>query len=356
MSEGFLYEPRSFWSTQSVTPSINGITRVQLPKRHFYNGERWPIQIKRVAVMALNYPLMEANAGNPSQASTLINEVGVAISVPQRYHLNSRRFALMAALMPRPTWAPLAPPVAVPGPFQPSSLWGQSMLKLDKAIFLPRMGSIEWSLSASTSRGGGTSMPEATMLYQEEGGLFAGSARTFRSQLATLNNTVFVPANSEERWPYPKTDGVAGGAPDVLSTNFWPPANHFNAQIFNRQESTRAGSTKITDLRCMIDQRNADLSAFNNGVTEQQTPLSMRVGTRIRTVNAGTKTWWWRPGAPMALTFDHITPANVYQLPEMITLGPGEQLDVELEFPQVQNTENDMQVAIALNGYAAIEG
>jgi hypothetical protein len=232
------------------------------------------------------------------------------------------------------------------------------MLKLDKPIYLPRMGSIEWSLSASTSRGGGSTMPEATMLYQEEGGLFAGSARTFTSRLATLNGGVFVPANSEERWPYPKTDGVAGGAPDLLSRNFWPPANHFNAQIFNRQESTRAGSTKITDMRCFIDQRQWDDESFTGlGVAgTPQTPYSMRLGTRIRTVNSGTKTWWWRPGAPMALTFDHITPANVYELPELITLGPGEQIDVELEFPQVQETQNDMQVAIALNGYAGIEG
>lgn len=348
MSEGILYEPRSFWSIQTQTPSITEVERVLLPKRHFFNGERWPIQINRLAVLGVNYSFVEATAA-PNQASSVINRVRIAIAAPQRYHLNSKRFALTADISPRPTWMPQ---VGLVGADEPSSLWGQSMLKFDRPVRIPRMGSIEWSLSAMTNNVNASTNPVATMLYQEAGGsIWPGQARTFEATLRALQGP-FIQPNSEERWPFVDTEGILGSL-GFNTRNWWPPETHFNAQIFDRQESTRDGSTELTDMRVFIDQREYDEEIFN---TAKPNAVSTKIGSRVRTTNGGSNTWWWRPGAPLALTFDHITPANVYWLKDPITLGPGDQLDVELEFPQVPSTENDMQVGVSLNGFAAIEG
>ncbi len=93
-------------------------------------------------------------------------------------------------------------------------------------------------------------------------------------------------------------------------------------------------------------------------------PASLRMGSRVRTTNAGSGEDWWRPGAPLALTLDTITPAAVFMLPFPITLTPGDTLDVELVIPGVPppavlpplEVQRAYNVGISLNGWAAIEG
>jgi hypothetical protein len=167
-----------------------------------------------------------------------------------------------------------------------------------------------------------------------------------------------------EKWPYPPDASFAPDAAPAGGSQWWPPEQTFDGRQFDAQESTRSGSTKLTDLRVHIDQRLYDTAMQTAFATpEQPTPMSLRTGTRIRLVNGGTKAWWWRPGAPLALVFDHITPANVYELPEPITLGPEEHLEVELLFPAAfpQPDEEPLEptayhLGVSLNGYAAIEG
>jgi hypothetical protein len=258
------------------------------------------------------------------------------------------------------------------------------MLRLDKPLYLPQQASIEWDLSAHTPWSSpvaaetSTVLPRAVQLYQESGGnVWPGSARTtppkvrppaFRSgfdlQFMSALAVSGIPANPSESWPYPPDASFDPASPPVGgSGGFWPPEQTFNARQFDAQESTRSGSTCITDLRCHIDQRAYDVAmqgAF--GPTPfQPTPMSLRTGTRIRLVNGGTKAWWWRPGAPLALVFDAITPANVYELPEPITLGPEEHLEVEVVFPGSFPGDPVLQptayhLGLSLNGYAAIEG
>ena len=56
-----------------------------------------------------------------------------------------------------------------------------------------------------------------------------------------------------------------------------------------------------------------------------------------------------------------MTPAQVYKFPTPITLGPGDNLEVELQTPEAVTIGGNLieplyQVGIGMCGYAAIEG
>jgi hypothetical protein len=114
----------------------------------------------------------------------------------------------------------------------------------------------------------------------------------------------------------------------------------------------------FTDLRCFIDQRLYDQRLCAQfGAASRPSPLALRTGTRIRTTGTGSQNYWWRPGAPLALVFDHITPALVMRLSDPITLPPQDQLDVEMEFPGVPGSaDTNFHVGVSFNGFATIEG
>ncbi len=398
MTEGLLYEPRSFWSIANV--ALDGaefIQTVRLPREHFFNGERWPIQIKRIALAAINYGFIEPPPGplpgNPTAYHEGANNISVldfAISVPQRWHVSSKSPAGAAVVTPRPRWEPRprADAGAIVANSRASSLWGMSMLKCDKPLIIPEQGTIEWDLTSHSPWAVDVPNNEtdalfipgysrATLLYQEVGGnVWPGSARTspgpvgsFRPgfELRPFDRTriAALPADPPEKWPFPPdaTFDPAVVPLETGSTTFWNPDAHFGGRAFDAQESTRSGSTEISDLRCHIDQRFYDSAmqiAFNT--PNQPSPLSLRTGSRIRTVNGGSNAWWWRPGAPLALTFDYHTPAVVYELKQEITLGPEEHLEVEVFVPpafvegQETREPSAYHLGISVNGYAAIEG
>jgi hypothetical protein len=378
-TDGVIYEPRSLWSIAYVQSAPTAPTRFRLDKRHFYNGERWPIQINRIALAAINYVFATIPGDDQiAESASVINRIRFMISVGQRYYFNSKNFISAGALAPRPTWMPQ--PMLLPGDatILRSSLWGQCNLTFDKPLEIPRTGTIEWGLSMHTpwfddeDDDVESEALAAWLLYQESGGnLWPGSARARQVALHPYTGPT-VP--SIESWPYPPDQFGTGAPPAGIGRpNWWAPEGNFPAagrggQIaglgasFAEQESTRSGSTVITEMRTYIDQLNYDAEVDDDFIDDVPTsPLSLRTGCRVRSANAGSKTWWWRPGAPLALVFDTITPACVYKLPEPITLRPGEQLDVEMEFPPsitigevTQETEYHM--GISFNGFAAIEG
>lgn len=379
MAAGLLYEPRSLWSIANVAGS--GIAqRLELQRTHFYNGERWPITLKRIALCGVNYLLQGAPLDlmpiGFNETSAVISRTRVKISSPGRYHFTSKRtFVLDAAMAPKSTAQP--PTQLTPGDpgevatYLPSSLWGQCMLKPDYPLYIPRRGAIEWALSAHTPFPAEQLPPNdipqdvtatAWMLYQQEGGLFSGSARSQQVTLFPFVGDLSQP-NPQERWPYP-ADGYGAGVPPAgtpTSADWWSPQSRFPAggpRGFTSQEDVRDGSSKIIGLRTFIDQRLYDqrlVAQFTNVV--RPSPLSLRTGCRIRTQGIGSQTWWWRPGAPLALVFDHVTPALVMDLPEPFTLPPQGQLDVEMEIPAIsQDYTSTFHVGISFNGFATIEG
>ncbi len=385
MTEGLLYEPRSLWSIANVVAGA-GLQTVRFDKRHFYNGERWPIEIRRMVLSGINYTLADtvdtggawaADVG-ANESAAVINRMRIELSVPQRYHLNSKRRPLVASLAPRPRFGP-EPGSTYATP--PSSLWGQCYLNFDKPLILPRTATIEWNLSAYTpfaSDDGDSDQGvpvQATMLWQEEGGLNPGSARSRRVQLQPYTGDLSQP-DPLDKWPYPADgygSGIPGAGAGVASTDWWGGLSRFpaaggentpapvqpatNQGSFASQESTRAGSTRLLGMRTHIDQIAYDDAYIVQNSGNQPSPLSTRIGTQVHTVNGGSNTEWWRPGAPLCLVLDTHTPASVFELAVPITLGPGEQLEVQIEVPANHPTfQTTYHLGVAFNGFAAIEG
>lgn len=400
--EGILYEPRSLWSIANVVVPATQSTplRTTLNRQHFTNRTRWPMTLKRVALTAVNYTFSDlldpfavgANTLFMFQAAAVVQVISLSISAPQRYNLNAKSVINSATCAPRPTWDPPKPGQIVAGDLFPftAALTNTSQLMFDHPLYIPRTAAVEWQLSALSPvvLGVGSEGPdpelqaprtadaaEVTMLYQESGGMFFGSARQHR-----YNPQPWVPpgglplspaASTEERWPFPP-DLISGLDPFVAlpgTADWWDPKGLFSAKAFKNQNSTRDGATKITDMRVAIDQFFYDLTvanAFGNVyplVTQIPVvaPLSTRLGTRVRNVDCGSGAWWWRPGAPLALVFDAKTPALVYDLPEAITLEPGDTLDVEMTMPPnpIQGAGGSAltyHIGVSFNGYSPIEG
>jgi hypothetical protein len=221
-----------------------------------------------------------------------------------------------------------------------------------------------------------TSAVEVAMLYQEAGGMFFGNGRvhTYRARPYGGQPALNPFADFPDKWPYPPDLFSAAFLYNLLPgiPNWWDPLGDFNAKKFKEQEATRQGSTCITDMRAMLNQTGYDAqviaaftAAFGYAPTQKLAPLATRMGTRVKTVGCGSEAWWWRPGAPLALVFDAMSPGLVYDLPEEITLMPGDTLDVEMIFPPnvvTFGSESPVQptvpvhMGVSFNGYAPIEG
>ncbi|UCC73996.1 MAG: hypothetical protein JSV86_05415 [Gemmatimonadota bacterium] len=371
---GLIYEPRSFWSILSVTPPAQGGDPAGLvatfDREHFRNGTRHPIVLKRFALAAIGYALRgndnaaAPNALNYRNSAAIINECFLHISVPGRQEYSRERLRL-STWTPLPTGEPPGPPgTAFSGP------WGVCVMDFDHPLVLPQNGNLELDFTGVIVPGavfnpGDQIQPALSIAVKEQGGLFAGDSRIVVRQLiqATRGQTPFDP---EGAVPPFDAFGVDPNPPSFANgiQGIWAPQTRFSARAFNQQNPNRGGAASLLGVRAHIDQIDWDTTFVANlGGANLLAPLSMKMGTRIRTVDSGTKMWWWRPGAPMCLVFDKMTPAQVYELPLPITLGPGDTIELELQIPDgalvgsppafVRPVTN---IGVSFNGFAAIEG
>jgi hypothetical protein len=380
---GIWYEPRSLWAVGGASPQAGEVlSNLVLSREHFRNPGPYPIVFERLAIAAINYPFRVSPVGVtnyvPNGAGTEILN-GQALfqwNAPQRQNY-SRKSIVTATARPKPTSEPQPKGGA-------GSLYGQCRLNFKKPLYLPRTGSIETRLSSiqdfSFDDGGGRinvlgnasidSLP-ATVAYLEAGGLFAGSART-KSMPVQVSRAAggfnAIPQQNEDGWPWPlppqlQNPTTPNGVP------FWAPQSTFSATEFDRQEATRSGSTKILGMSVAIDQVEYDQAwlstPFAGGpiVPGRVAPVSQSVGISARVTNGGGGgAHWWRPGAPIALVLDSITPAVVYELDEAVTLGPGDTFDMQVKIPGLAFEGGDRTLAerftlgISLNGFAVIKG
>jgi hypothetical protein len=363
---GIWYEPRSLWSIANVSTANTGFRAFEnMEPEHFRNGTRWPIVIDRVAFCGVNYPFDRPDTAfaAPSDAaqSAVVNKCGALVSAPFRQHY-SKNQGTLAAYRPSPTGEP-ASVNALDGP-----LFGVTRLDFAKPLLMPQFGTLEMRLSSVfdfafggvdvLSNAGVTSLP-ASIVWQERGYTrsFPGNGRTFDFELPVAAQPN-MPAPGYEGWPYPLTPGIADALVDN-GVRFWSPNAIFDAQRFNAQESSRSGSNYFQSVAVALDQLDYDaaLQAAPFNGDGKVAPVSMRVGCAARSVNGGSTDDWWRPGAPLALVLDTITPAVVYRLPQPITLSPGDVLDVEVAAPGLTfATAESYQIGVSFNGYAPIEG
>jgi len=371
-----LYEPRAFWSVARVdTASAQPRPpfTVRLPANDFLNGEKYPVTLTKVLVAPINYTFSRYSDPNPTLTAANFRNCGVAavefprvvVSAPQRqYYLRNPGHPQVTT--PRPSDTPNNPGAAFGTPDYASSLWGLTRWQFDKPMIIPRLGDLEFDLSTFTlppGLAGPPVDPRATLHFEEVGGnLFGGNARQSQQiNLKSYNNTL----GGTPPFP-PDGFGPSAYLQSILAT--WPSDQRFSAKRYAAENPSSDGSIPVTAFSVMIDQIVYDFGINEGGPGvlpnpgSVVTPLSLRVAARARMRNGGTGSWWWRQGAPLALVCPTITPAQVYDLPEPITLGPGDRLDLEVTAPgpvaipeQEQVTNSVYQLGVSLCGYASIE-
>lgn len=377
MLEGFLYEPRAFWSVGRLALTAQTTTRprtqVSLNREHFYNGEKYPITLPYVLISAVGYVFDQYS--EPGQAITTRNfrndnvaqlDFGqLRIAARQRQHYAKIPISTQG-LIPRPRWEPGAPedPAAVI-PAAASSLYNCYRWEYDAPMVIPARGDLEYALSTYLFPGNGfqneLNATHAQILFTELGtGPFGSNARV--SNRFEISPTSTPVSWQDELWA---ADGFGAQVPvqPPPIPGVWNADIGFRAKDYAHQNKTSDGSIPVAGVKVAIDQRLYDASitsakpAVGAGIISS---LGSKIGTRARTRHGGTGAWWWRPGAPLALVSPHRTTAWVLELRRPITLGPGDSLEVDLTFPDAptvgQTTAFSVnQLGVSFCGYAAIE-
>jgi hypothetical protein len=377
MSE-VIYEPRSLWSIQrvvTVPPTAQAEThssdliRAQFVRNHLKNPSRYPITITRIAVAPINYTFRQISIDNDIRgiwnAMSNLQIAFINVGAPQRQLYMGKPSGDGMRLSSLLADARAEPIILDATTVFPSGLFGICYLEFDKPLTMPKLGTMEFQPSNYTIPTIPASLPSSasrvSMLWHEQGGSFAGAGRQKQNvPLAGCNTQpVFNPDNPIPYAPDAWGFNIAGPGP---ASEPWPPRANFSARDISRQNLGLQGSNVFKGFSIHIDQIDIDAS-YQNGITNgfRVSPLSTRMGCRMRTVDGGSNENWWTPGAPICLVLDTITPATVYPLPKPIVLEPGDTLDAALYIPpHVAVSSPPLQpvfnIGISFNGYATIEG
>jgi hypothetical protein len=394
---GILYEPRAFWSIARIDTAVGSGERalgvpanvLRFPERDFFNGEKYPITLRKVLMSPVGYWLDRLDLTlNPATAALRQNNAAqqehcrLQIAAPQRQYYS--RFPISAAnYAPVPSWHPAA--AGQNGmPAHSSGYINTSRWDFDHDMIIPQKGYLEMGFGSINLPGwdgaGNAPRPDVRIGVYEKGGLLNGNARV-SPQIAPGGVTNEDPITVDYLGGFPGPPANAPWGPNnfgfaaTIIGNFgrWPPRTAggrlttFRTRDYDAQNVSSAGSTPVSGFGVAIDQQGWDdaqivqaagLPGFNSAV---MAPFAVNLPVRARMRNGGTGQWWWRPGAPLALVCPSMTPAYVYELPEPITLAPGDQLNVELEIPNrfVDSQGNPIdtvyQLGVSLCGEAAIE-
>lgn len=377
MLDGFIYEPRAFWSVGRVElfeATARPPNVVQLNREHFYNGEKYPITLLYACVCAPGYVfdtfladavvvLDPSNFRNDAVSQMEFGSLRIAARQRQHYAKNA---GLVQMLTPRPRWEPSRQDVAGNEDAADSSLYNVFRWDYDAPMVIPARGDLEYELSTWLSPGGALfpdppafdPPPHAQIMFQELGtGPFGSNARI--SPNMVLNATSTPASWTAALWG---ADGFGSAVPPQNTLpGVWNAAQRFTATQYARQNKTSDGSVPVTGVGVMIDQQDYDTDiAAQAAGTGRVASLGTRIGTRARMRHGGTGAWWWREGAPLALVSPHRTVAQVFEFRRPLTLQPGDSLEVELTFPTAPTVGQSPaysinQLGVSVCGHAAIE-
>ena len=380
---GLLYEPRAFWSVGTIdtTAAHAGTQQLVLPRNDFLNGEKYPITLTKLTFLPVNYFFQRLQAaigpgGYHLVADASFNEAQILISAPQRQQTSREPIRIMGHTA-KPTWEPeittsLGGAAGVTPLAYASSLWNVCRWDFDFPMLIPPRGGLELGFSGITIPsvwlGDQPDMPLTVAVYEgpqpktTQGGelLFPGNLREARRVPVWAVPSQVAPFIQPEAAVLPAK--AAGFTASIIQT--WQPETMLTGGAFKRQNANAASAVAnpVTGFAVHIEQIDYDdeYEALAPGVVVQNSILT-RIAARARMTDGGTKAWWWRPGAPLALVCPTITPALVYELPEPITLGPGDDLEIEINTPGPVTVDGNpetpvYQVGVGLCGYAAIEG
>lgn len=356
---GLMFEPRALWDVKRIDATAEEQTVLFDTREAFMNGSRYPIQITEISLAPINY-LAAADLGPGRQSGQAIfNAAEMVLAVRQRQ--NYSRFPVrLPGYSSTPSQEPstrFLDPTST-DLTNASGLLGVSHKRFDRPFVLPQYGAVEIQLSTyigAAPAAASVTPPTFSVAWFEAGGLLEGSSRI-------LTRRPLRDAASPESAPYRQVIPFNGEIPSLLATNAtFPPEHLFTTKEFRAQSPTVQGAQRFTGVTVQIDQIDYD-AIFSGGgvppVNAPMTPLALRTGCRIRTTDGGTKMDWWRPGAPIGLVLNTVSPAMTYRLPRPLTMEPGDQFEVELTVPPTTREEpsDTYSIGVALNGYAVIEG
>jgi len=381
--ERFVHEPRALWTVQQLRAAASAASVstacVICPKDHFRNVTDYPMTLTKLLVSGINYAYRSFNpvAGNVAanqihNAASAMNHIKVFISAPYSRHFTKRVFTL-ASQAALPTGSPGMMYSRTP---YASDLWGVSRWRFDRPYRLPRKATIQLDLSGWNCSGinGGVGIFNdifsSVLIEEATTGRFYGDMRIRdRSRLDGLrtqsNGSTFYPSVTDIFPPDNLGNINTGNA--VPGT--WPASGVFLPRVFNKQETSRGQEwSSFTGFAVLLDQID-----FDEGIQAQAapwsgnqlSPMALKVGVRARTTNGGTNQWWWRDGAPLALVCPTQTPALVFNFDQPIVLGPGDELEVELEAPIGQSVvvagsggpqliRPFYNIGVSMTGYATV--
>jgi hypothetical protein len=366
MAGQLVYEPRALWSVARVTPAaVNVPVQVQLPKADFRNGERHPIVLEHFLIAPVGYTLVRNNgAAEPPttnadrhDASGAIQLQRLFITAPGRQHYSF--FSILeSAWTPDPT-SDIS--MIYTGTPYASGLLNMCRWDFSRPLWQPRGYGIKFDVGGfliqpSNILNAGSPNPRVRLAFFERGGMFGSSARVF--QPAT---NISRQGGAATIFPFP-ADGLGSTANPQGSNR--DPFSVTGDQYRKRQQS-QAGSERLSGFAVHIDalayEDAIQTQGAANVVGQPIAAEALRMPVTCQTMGGVTDTYWWRPGAPLALVCPTITPAQVYRLKRPIVLHPGDVLDIQAEVPggflSGQTTIlPTYQFGVSFTGYAIIEG
>lgn len=377
----FTHEPRVLWTVQRITAPASDASildgLVLCPKDHFRNVHQYPITLTHMLCCGVGYTFREYEISPPTLAnqidncSSAINRVEVLIAAPYSRYFVKRQFAI-SGLEALPTAEPGMRYVESGGEVNAyrSSLFGLCRWNFDKVLRLPRKSTIELNLSGYSLPNIGLplgAVHSSVCIDEATTGMFYGDVRIRnRAQLSTLDTQSVGGAFYPQVVDIFPPDGFGHQAGQSTAT--FDAAGQFRAKDFNKQETNRGQAmSHYTGFAIQIDQISFDDSIQLLGPlldSQPIAPLSMRVGCQAKCTNGGTNQEWWRKGAPVALVCPTITPAQVHRFDVPIVLGPGEELEVQLQAPVGREltpgspstlVQPNYLVGLSMAGYITIE-
>src|SRR6185503_5361115 len=315
-----LHEPRALWTVQALLAEaleanveediVVSTGRVLVPKDDFKNTSRYPITLTKMCVCAIGYTYREYEfTATPEAVHNSMmaaqNQVKIFLSSPYSFHLDRNDFIVNQA-PPDPTAEPGMRYDPTIGSYS-SGIWGLNRWTFDRCLWLPRKATLQLDIGTWIIPDLGFGAPPAiytsVQFDEPQTGILGGNNR--------LRARAAIPAVFD-------THAAAVGipAPDALGVDF---------------------------------------------AAKPIAPIGTRIVTRAKCSNGGTNEWWWRPNAPLCLVSPTMGPATVYTLRKPIVLGPGEQLEVELQAPPIVTIDDTpfqptYQIGVSFTGYATIEG
>jgi len=382
-----LYEPRSFWEVRQIAVT-NGNTDPQtvvLDLQNFYNDGKYPVVIEKIVVAPIGYYFKRfgdptgAFAINGYASGSIIDLTGLVFSARRRVSFPAKE-PILSSEIGNISTNPRMPFNAGTPASQFSSFTGAIYKHFTFPLVLPNDVAffLELTNYPGAPSGPGNHPPSWSLAFHErlpgDKALFPGHARLFghaaqRSLQDPLGGVLrSSPTTFGTQAPVTPIAPTGVQAPVPTSPMLYPPEQSVRSREFLAQNPRVEGSAEFYGMSCMIEQIGYDDAAITGAGASTPLAMSMlalNIGCRAQVRTAGTQARWWRDGIPLALAFDDITPAIVYKLDKPVTMDPGDQWEIEVTVPGVQQilVNNQLTKApavyslgVSLNGYAIVEG